>query len=152
MAPELDEIDLRIVAALRKDARAPAADVGRDLDVPRSTVSERIKRLEDRGIIQGYTVKVDHERIGEGATAFILLRFRPDPGQRDQNISLSRQLGRLPGVEEVHMIAGEWDAIAKVRSSDLKTLFDQQMESIRRLPGIERTVTMTCFTTVKEPV
>ena len=80
--------------------------------MPRATVHERIKRMVEKGIIKGFTVKIDHAKMGRPITAFILISFLPEPTISQRN--LAQDIAMMEGVQEVHLISGEYDILVKV--------------------------------------
>lgn len=148
MTSLLDETDVKLIAELRKNARASVVQLANRLQVPRTTIVGRLKRLEAAGVVQGYTVRVDHKKLGEPVKAFIMVGFSAAEG-RDQR-QVARRLSQLPGVEEVNIISGEWDILAKVRAVSLEAVGDLVLDKIRREPGVARTMTFSSFATVKE--
>ena len=67
----LDEKDLAILSILKKDSRRSTKAIATELDMPRATVHERIKRMAEKGVIKGFSVKVDHAKMGKPITAFV---------------------------------------------------------------------------------
>ena len=121
----LDGRDLDIVAALQQDARATYADVGARVGLSASAVHERVRKLEQRGVIRGYRAVVDPESIGLFVTA--LIDARPfDPSQPDD---LPERVSEFPEVEDCYSVAGEANYILKVRTGTTRELEDL----IRRL-------------------
>ena len=109
----LDEKDLAILGILRNDSRRSTKAIAAELDMPRATVHERIKRMVEKGVIRGFTVKLDHAKMGKPITAFILISFLPEPTISQRN--LAQDIATMEGVQEVHLISGEYDILAKVR-------------------------------------
>ena len=121
----LDERDLAIVSALQEDARATYADVAQRVGLSASAVHDRVRKLEQAGVIKGYRAVVDPERIGLLVTA--LIAATPlDPRQPDD---LPERLADLPEVEDCYSVAGEASYILKVRTRTTGELEDL----IRRL-------------------
>jgi Lrp/AsnC family leucine-responsive transcriptional regulator len=121
----LDRIDARILDALSADARTSVASLARAVGLSPPSVAERIRRLEDAGVIEGYTLAVGPKALGLPIAAW--LRIRPLPGQLQKVAELLR---RLPAIVECDRITGEdcFLARAHVRSvGDLETLIDQLM-------------------------
>ena len=119
----LDAIDARILAALAADARISVADLARMVGMSPPSVSERIRRLEEAGVIQGYTVRIDPGALGLPIAAW--LRVRPVPGQLKKVMEI---LQGLPEIIECDRITGEdcFIARASVRSvGELERLIDQ---------------------------
>lgn len=148
MTELIDETDRRLLRELRANGRATAVELAKKLDVPRTTVVGRMRRLEKERVILGYTARVDHVKLGEPVTAFIMVGFGPTPGA-DQR-ELARKLARLPGVEEVNIISGEWDILIKIRAASIQAIGDLILDKVRRQPGVDRTHTFTVFGTITE--
>jgi Lrp/AsnC family leucine-responsive transcriptional regulator len=121
----LDERDLEIVAALQEDARATYADVGQRVGLSASSVHDRVRKLEQAGVIRGYRAIVDPGALGLLITA--LIAATPlDPQQPDD---LPDRLADFPEVEDCLSVAGEANYILKVRTRTTADLEDL----IRRL-------------------
>jgi Lrp/AsnC family leucine-responsive transcriptional regulator len=121
----LDERDLEILAALQEDARATFADVGKRVGLSASTVHERVRKLEQAGVILGYRAVVDPGAIGLPVTA--LIAATPlDPRQPDD---LPERVAELPEVQDCYSVAGEANYILKARTRSTGDLEDL----IRRL-------------------
>lgn len=146
---EIGETDRRIIEKLRENARRSVSEIAKDLRLPRTTVADRIRHLERQRTILGYTARLNHSQLGEGQTAFVMLQVGRNPAA-DSN-EFPARVNALAGVEEFHAIAGEWDALVKVRAASMNDLFSL-VERIARVPGVARTVTLTCFKTLREPV
>lgn len=140
---DMDELDRRLIAALRTDGRMPVTGLADRLHVPRTTVQERLRRLQDDGIIQGFRPALDHAKLGQPVEAFILGRFSPLAGTTQRDVA--RRLAQVPGVEDVHVISGEWDLIIHVRGASLEAIGDMVLDHIRAVPGVERTLTCSSF-------
>jgi len=146
----LDEKDEIILGELRKDGRMSTVDIAKRTGLPRVTVHERIKRLKERGVIKHFTVMVDHSKTGRPATAFVLVTY--DPHQEVTQRKLAERLAKLDEVYEVHILAGEWDLLLKVRGDSVEGIGRLVVDKLREIGGIGRTVTLTCFSSVKEEV
>lgn len=146
----LDDKDRRILEALREDAQETTKAIAETTGIPRTTVHDRITRMEDRGIIRQYTVIPDYEALGEATTAFVFLTYdaRSSVSQED----VAAELGDIEAVYEVHMISGDWDIIAKVRGESLEQIGDLVIDRVRDLGGVGQTQTSTVFRTWKEEV
>ena len=120
---DLDATDARILGALVNDARISIADLARSVDLSPPSVSERIKRLEEAGVIEGYTLTINPKALGLPIAAW--LRIRPIPGQLQKVADILRG---LPEIVECDRITGEdcFIARAHVQSvDDLEKLIDQ---------------------------
>ena len=98
----LDAINRRLLAELRRDPRLTMAELGRRVGMSSPAVTERVRRLEDAGVIAGYRLDLDPAALGLPLAAFI--RIRPDPGQLPRVAELARN---IPEVVECHRITGE---------------------------------------------
>lgn len=129
MAVELDELDLRIVHLLLKDARTPAAQIAEQIGLSRPAVADRLDKLERQGVIRGTTAVIDPTAIGRGVTAFIAARGVHLSGPAWKRF---RELMQRDEVLEVHTVAGEDCYLLKVRAESiagLNTLVDQLKEA-----------------------
>lgn len=146
MDAALDELDERILDALKKDARATVVDLAKQTMAPRSTVAERIRRLRRAGVITAYTIRIDPRAVGKGQSAFVLIQVQPTPASED----VAMRLSRLEGVEETHIITGEWDIVLKLRGRDMPDLYEVHRRIVA-VPGVGRVATFPCSKTVREP-
>ena len=109
----VEEIDRQILTLLARDGRMSFTDLGKATGLSTSAVHQRVRRLEQRGVIKGYTIVVDHDALGLPLTA--LISIKPiDPAAPDD--VPDRLLG-LPEIEACHSVAGEENYILKVRVS-----------------------------------
>lgn len=128
MAVELDELDLRIVRLLLKDARTPAAQIAEQIGLSRPAVADRLDKLERQGVIRGTTAVIDPTAIGRAVTAFIAARGAHLSGTAWKKF---RELMQRDEVLEVHTVAGDDCYLMKVRAesiSGLNTLVDELKE------------------------
>jgi len=117
----VEELDRRIVSLLTRDGRMSYTDLGRKTGLSTSAAHQRVRRLEQRGIIRGYTAIVDHEALGLALTAFISVK-PIDPSAPDD---APERLGGIPEIEACYSVAGDENYILKVRvgtPSDLERL------------------------------
>ena len=125
MAVELDELDLRIVDLLLKDARTPAAQIAEQIGLSRPAVADRLDKLERQGVIRGTTAVIDPSSVGKRVTAFIAARGTTLTGDRWKKF---RELMNREEVLEVHTVAGDDCFLLKVRAESiggLNTLVQQ---------------------------
>jgi Lrp/AsnC family transcriptional regulator, leucine-responsive regulatory protein len=115
---KLDDLDERIIDLLREDARRTITDIAAHVNLSPAPVKRRIDRLEELGVITGYTVSVDHALIGPSIEAFTELRFAGDA-------DIDEILGaveRIPEIREVFTMAGDPDALLRIRVNDVEHL------------------------------
>ncbi len=121
----LDRLDVQIVRALTEDARISMAELARAVGLSAPSVSERVRRLEEAGVIQGYTTEIDPRALGLQLSAY--LRIRPIPGQLRKVASV---LESLDAVVECDRVTGEDCFIAKAHVGsveELEKLIDEVM-------------------------
>jgi Lrp/AsnC family leucine-responsive transcriptional regulator len=107
----MEDLDRRIVDLLAKDGRISYTDLGKALGMSTSAVHQRVRRLEQRGVIQGYTARLDHQALGQQITAFISIT-PIDPAAPDD---IPDRLREITAIEECHSVAGDENYILKVR-------------------------------------
>lgn len=144
----LKEKDRRLLEELKQDGRATLTALSTRLGVPRVTLHDRLERLKAEGVIRRFTVITDPAMEGLGTSAFVLVSF--EKSGRVTQRAVAESAGRLPGVQEVHVIAGEWDMLLKVRGESLEAIGRLVVEKLREVPGVASTVTLPCFFTVKD--
>ncbi|MEM3396718.1 MAG: Lrp/AsnC family transcriptional regulator [Thermoplasmata archaeon] len=145
---KFDEMDAKILRILVEDASMPVTKIADKLGLPRTTVQERIARMREQEIIQKYTVIVNHRLLGRGTAAFVLVSFMPGVGYSQREVA--EKIAKISGVEEVHLIAGEWDILLKVRAATIEDIGKLIIDKIRAIPGVARTLTCTVFETIVE--
>ncbi len=140
----MDSTDLQLLGLLRQDARAPVALLAKKLGVSRGTVANRIRRLEDDGVIVGYTVRLRPESApDEGITAWTSITVE---GNQTRTV-IATLLGE-PGVAALHDTNGRWDLLAELQAANLGELA-AVLERMRLIKGIGATETSIHLKTYK---
>jgi Lrp/AsnC family leucine-responsive transcriptional regulator len=147
---DLDEKDWKILLKLRDNSRVNVSDLASELQIPRTTVQERINRLVRNGIIKKFTIQQDHSKLGKPVTAFIMVSFSPGTGLSQREAAES--IAAMEDVHEVHLISGEWDIIAKARGDSLESIGKLVIDRIRNVRGVGKTLTCASFLCVKENI
>jgi len=114
----IDAQDREILNILQKNARTSNAEIARQLGMAPSAILERIRKLEARGVIQGYEARIDPEALGLGLLSYVFVR-EEGPNNEGQ---IGELLARMPEVQEVHHIAGDDCFLVKVRTADARSL------------------------------
>lgn len=127
----LDPVDRRILSCLGANARMSARSIAREMDVSAGLVIERIKRLEEGGVIRGYRVEVNHEIAGFGVSAFVSMQFDT---QQDPDSVLAVCMA-IPEVEVAHWTSGEYQLLLTIRVSDYAHMQNLLLTRLRALPG-----------------
>jgi len=136
---ELDEIDYKILETLRRDARTPFTEVGRNLGISDATVHVRVKKMMDKGVIKRYTIVVDEEALGRKVRGFALINV--NPGSLED---VANQLVENEKVSAIYEIHGPNDLIVKVKAGDLDEMRDLMLR-IREIPNVATSELITVF-------
>lgn len=142
----LDATDLKILEILQADARTANTEIARQVGLVPSAVLERIRRLEKKGVIEGYTARVNPKALGLGLAAYVSVRADDRIGALDT----ARQLAKVPEVLEVHSIAGDDCVMVKVRAKDTDDLARLLREGFGKIRTVQSTRTTIVLETVKE--
>lgn len=143
----LDEIDLQILELMQKNGRISNADLARELNMAPSAVLERVKKLEQKQVIMGYTAQINPVALQQKLLAFIFIKSTEGFGNNDKILTA---LSKIPEVQEVHIVAGEDCFLAKIRTTDSATLMEIMRNSLKKIPSIASTKTTIVLETVKE--
>jgi DNA-binding Lrp family transcriptional regulator len=140
----IDELDRKLLMAYQLDSRRSLREIAGELGVSPATVLARTRKLERAGIIKGYTVMLDYERLGYELTAITEIVV-----SRGRLLEMEREIAKMPEVCAVYDVTGETDGIviAKFRSREELSRFTK---SLLAMPFVERTNTHVVLTTVKE--
>ena len=142
----INEIDKKILNILQKNSRTPNVEIARQVGLAQSATLERIRKLEERGVIKGYGVQLDGQSVGLGLLAFIFVRTEEMCGEE----KVTRALANLPEVLELHHVAGEDCFLVKVRASNTETLGRLLREKFGTIKGVRATRTTIVLNTSKE--
>lgn len=142
----IDAIDTKILTILQENARTPNAEIARRVGMAPSAIFERIRKLEEVGVIEAYEARLRPGALGLGTTAFIFVRVDEPPGE----LEVGKQLAEIQGVEEVHHIAGEDCYLLKVRAESTESLGRLLRERIRGIEAVRTTRTTIVLGTVKD--
>ncbi|MGQ3330274.1 MULTISPECIES: Lrp/AsnC family transcriptional regulator [Halorubrum] len=134
---ELDETDRAILRILQEDARTPFSEVARRIDMSSATVHDRVNRMEEAGVIEGYHASIDPKAVGYGVSAFVGLRV--EQGREEDALERLRE---IDGVGEIHLTTGEWDVMLKVVAADTESLRKLMFDSVAEMEGFSRSQTM----------
>lgn len=138
----LDDLDLRLISALRADAREPVTSLARRLGVTRATVNNRINRLVETGTILGFSARVHEDKDPHSIRAVALIEVE---GRSTDEAIL--QLRGLPEVYALHTTNGGWDLVAELRTDSLRS-FDRVLAQIRSVEGVVNSETSLLLSSV----
>lgn len=133
----IDSTDRRIIEILQNNCKLSLSQVARDLNVPKATLHYRIRKLEKRGIIEGYHAKIDASKVGKDFHTITFVRAKYGPNYHKK---LGKRLTQIPGVLEVYFLFGEIDFVV-VAVSDNSKDFLRKIEEMQKIPEIVSTNT-----------
>ena len=142
----IDDISLKILKILQEKARIPNVEVARLVGMAPSAVLERIRKLEKKGYIDGYEVRLNPQRFRRGMVGFIHLVMEAGADET----SLAAKLSLIEDIQEIHFIAGEDGYLIKVRVAGTEELDRLVRKKIRSIAGVRATRTSIAMATIKE--
>jgi len=137
----MDDIDRRLIEALRADARAPAARLARGLGLSRTTVQSRLERLERQGVITGYTLRLSDTHERGQIHAYVLMTV-----SHKQPAQVFAGIRRLAAVRRLQSVSGPFDLIAEVVTPSVAEM-DTMIDALGALDGVERTTSTIVLST-----
>ncbi len=144
MNQEYDEKDMKILEVLKENSNLSTQQISKKTLIPITTVHYRLKKLKNDGVINKYTIKVDHKKLGKGVLAYIF--FVPNyEALKAKKMHLDDLVGKIkkhPDVEEAATITGFKDVILKVRVADVDDLNRFVVEYLQRVNEVSRTETL----------
>jgi Lrp/AsnC family transcriptional regulator, leucine-responsive regulatory protein len=142
----MDAVDIKAVSRLQADGRESWTRLGEALGMTGPAAADRVRRLEERGVIRGYAALLDPDAIGARLTAFIAVTLEHPKHRR----AFLKRVEALAEVQECHHVAGDDDYLLKVRCSGTRHLDRVLSEELKGVPGVLRTRTTIVLGTAKE--
>lgn len=142
----MDSADERLVALLQENGRATQLELAKEIGLSQPATAERIRKLEERGIITGYTARVDAAKLGKDVTAFIGVSIE-HPKYFD---AFAKKVLAHPEVLEAHRVAGADSYLLKVKTENTASLDKLLVEELRTIAGVTRSHTTIVLASVKE--
>ena len=147
MSESLDEKDFAIIDELKKNARLSEKKIAKRTGIPMTTVHNRIKKLMELGIIEAYTIRLNHKKLGTPLTAYVLLKTLLGVDQKEMLI----QISKMPSIYEVAMVTGEFDILFKVKIKTMEELNKIVVQTLRKQKTVGETRTMISYETIEVP-
>jgi len=135
---KLDEVDIKILEVLMRDAKKPYTEVAKKAFVSGGTVHVRMRKLEEAGIVEGTTLKVNYAKLGYDITAFIGIYLE----KSELYDTVIQKLIKIPEITSMHYTTGNYSIFLRLHCRDTRHLKDVLHDKIQRIEGIERTDTM----------
>ncbi len=144
----LDETDREIVRVLRADARISNVELADRVGLSPSPCLRRVRRLEEAGVLLGYRAVVAAEHLDRGLTVWTAVRMRVH--ERGLVERVEAEVVSLPGVTEVHHLAGDWDYLLRVEVADLSAYDRFTRDVLPRMPGIGHVTSFVVLNTLRD--
>jgi Lrp/AsnC family transcriptional regulator for asnA, asnC and gidA len=141
----LDEVNLRILDILGRDASCPFVEIAKELEISDATVHIRVRRLLAAGILRKFTIATDNVLLGYDHLAFIGINI--NEGSADEVIA---SLSQFDEILELHEIYGQFDLLLKIRAKSLEEMREIVANKIGKVPQITEAELMTVLKTIKE--
>jgi Lrp/AsnC family leucine-responsive transcriptional regulator len=142
----LDQIDYRLIDLLQRDARATQIELASAVGLSQPSVAERLRKLEEQGMIIGYAAQIDAHQLGKDITAFIGVTIE-HPRFND---GFAKKVLAMAEVLECHRVAGEFTYLLKVKTENTGSLDRFIAELLRTIPGVTRSHTTIALASIKE--
>ncbi|RKN43157.1 Lrp/AsnC family transcriptional regulator [Streptomyces hoynatensis] len=136
----LDAVDTAILRLLTADGRASVRSIAERVHVSRANAYARINRMLEEGVIRGFSARVDHERAGQGASAYITLKIVQDSWR-----TVRAKLERLPGAAHIALVSGDFDVLLLVHAADNRALRELVLTRLQGMPEVLSTRTLLVF-------
>jgi DNA-binding Lrp family transcriptional regulator len=136
----LDPIDRTILRLLQEDGRASIRSVAERVHVSRANAYARINRLIEDGVIRGFTARIDHERAGHGASAYITLKIVQNSWR-----TVREKLVTLPGVVHIALVSGDFDVLLLVHTVDNRSLRELVLTRLQAIEEVLSSRTLLVF-------
>ena len=140
---QLTDVDRRILNVLALHGRLPYKELAVQVGIPTSTCHGRVQALEERGVIRGYRVEIDPDAMGCGVSAMIMVRIHSH--ERSRVNTLSDELRRIPGVQQIFLIGGDKDLVLHVSCESVQALRALIAEHLGSHPALTQTQTHLVF-------
>uniref|UniRef100_UPI0030F443A1 Lrp/AsnC family transcriptional regulator n=1 Tax=Streptomyces sp. GSL17-111 TaxID=3121596 RepID=UPI0030F443A1 len=139
-ARPLDAVDRQILGILQTDGRASVRAVSDRVHISRANAYARINRLVEDGVIRGFSARIDHERAGQGASAYVTLKIVQNTWR-----TVRAQLEQLPGATHIALVSGDFDVLLLVHTRDNRALRELVLTRIQAIPEVLSTRTLLVF-------
>jgi Lrp/AsnC family leucine-responsive transcriptional regulator len=143
----MDETDRRLLRLLQRDGRMTNVELSRQANLSQAAAFERVKKLQRDGVIEGYTVRLNPEKLDRGLLIFVEITLDRTNQAIFDDFAIA--VRRVPDIVECNMIAGGFDYLIKARVSDMAAYRTFLGETLVSLPGVRQTRTYTVMEEVK---
>ncbi len=147
-----DEKDHQILRKLQEDMTKSYKTIAEELDLPVTTVYNRVKKMEESGVIIGYKPVLSASKLGFPTTSFLLitLRFKDSKNNPLDIGMIANEIAAYDDVQEVHLVSGDWDLLVKMKTESVQKIGDFINQKLRYIEGVEKSLSCISFSTRKE--
>lgn len=142
----LDAIDYKLIELLQRNARMTQMEMANEVGLSQPAVAERMRKLEQEGVIRGYAAQVDARKLGKDISAFIGVSIE----HPRYNAGFAKKILALPDVLECHRVTGSDSYLLKVVTENTESLDRLISDLLRVIPGVTRTLTSIVTSSIKE--
>ena len=144
----MDTIDLNIINVLKENSRSPISEISKRVNLSIPAIAERIRKMEEAGIIEKYTIKVNRDKINFKLLAFVLVNI-----DKTENVEEFRKsIVQYNSVLECHHVVGEYDYLLKVLVEDTKSLEHFISYMLKNIKGVIKSNTIIALSSLKENI
>lgn len=148
----IDEKDIMILEVLKENSRLSTYKISKKTALPVTTVHNRIKKLQQEGVIKQYTAVLDTKKLGRPITAYTLIHYNVslwENAGKNARETFKKDLLRLPYIEEIKYLTGSFDVLLKFNIKDMDQLNTILLDRLRKIPGIGQTETIFVLEDIK---
>ncbi|MBW2985995.1 Lrp/AsnC family transcriptional regulator [Candidatus Woesearchaeota archaeon] len=140
---ELDEKDIQVLEELKQNAKRTTSQISKRVNLPITTVHNRIKKLEKLGVIKSYTVELDYKKLDKPLAAYVMVTvvYMLPSGIKVMQEDVAKEIKGLAGVESVELLTGATDILVKVRVKDVEELNEFIIKQLRKIEGVDKAQT-----------
>ncbi|MCW4033709.1 MAG: Lrp/AsnC family transcriptional regulator [Candidatus Bathyarchaeota archaeon] len=141
----IDKVDIEILRILQQDSSKPFVDIAEELSVTDGTIHQRVKKLKKSGTIKGFSIVIDHEKMGWDSLAYVLITV--NPGSLELILKV---LVKIHNVLEVYEVHTQGDLLIKLRARSQEEIRNVIVDKIRKIEGVTNTEVLTVYKCWKE--
>lgn len=145
-----DPAERELLRALQENSQRSLRELAKATGLPISTVHEKIKRLERDGYIKKYVAVLDEKKLGYAVTGLILVSVTYASDKTISQKAIAEKIAKLPNVQDVSIITGDWDISVKVKATSVDSLGAFVTEKLRNISGVGKTLSMIVYESIKE--
>ena len=140
--------DIKIINTLKKNCRISTREISEKIGIPITTIHNRIKKLEEDGVIKSYRAVIDNRKIGKNIQAFVQISVHYGPHFSQEQCA--RKIFAMPEVDECYIMTGSTDILIKASTHDVDELNDFITNRLRNFRGVTKTVTSVVLKDIEE--